>query len=414
MILAVILATLTQGPPLVTTSVDRARLVMGDALVFTIRTRTRSPQPLNFTLPPLAGFAIVGTHEVTDVSVGATAGDLLRTTVRQLTLRAERAGQLVIGPVRVRQGSRVATTTPITVTVDAAVGRAATLSPPARALLDAAPAPAREDQVALTVVVPSDSVLVGRQFDILVAAWFPRELRLRLRGQPRLTLPTPPGVWSYPEEAPDESVASRMVRGRWMDLYVAHRIVFPLEPGPLIIPPASVSYDVPVSFSIFSREERYALHSDSLSVVVLSRPAEGRPADDQQLVAEGLTLALAVTPPTTRTAEPVTAVATLAGIGNAPLWPEPAFKWPRGFRVYPAETQRAGRAAEWSHRREQDLQLSGRGRFSGDLRPSRGALPVLRLRGRDLLRRAGSATDPGCAGHSRPARGSRAAPVDAG
>jgi hypothetical protein len=34
----------------------------------------------------------------------------------------------------------------------------------------------------------------------------------------------------------------------------------------------------------------------------------------------------------------VTAVATVAGIGNAPLWLEPALQWPRGFRVYPAET----------------------------------------------------------------------------
>jgi tetratricopeptide (TPR) repeat protein len=188
------------------------------------------------------------------------------------------------------------------------------------------------------VVVPGDSVLVGRQFDILVAAWFPRELRLRLRGHPQLALPTPSGVWSYPEEAPNESVGSRLVRGRWMDLYVSHRIVFPLEPGQLTIPPATVAYEVPVSFSIFSREERYSLRSDSVPIVVLPLPAEGRPADDQRLVAEGLALTLSVSPAVTRAYEPVTAIATVAGIGNAPLWPEPALQWPRGFRVYPAET----------------------------------------------------------------------------
>jgi tetratricopeptide (TPR) repeat protein len=192
--------------------------------------------------------------------------------------------------------------------------------------------------VALTVVVPGDSVLVGRQFDILVAAWFPRELRLRLRGHPELALPTPPGVWSYPEEAPDEFVGSRLVRGRWMDMYVAHRIVFPLEAGPLTIPPASVAYEVPVSFSIFSREERYSLRSDSVSIVVLPLPAEGRPVDDQRLVAEGLAFSLSVAPAATGVDEPVTVSATVAGIGNAPLWPEPLLQWPRSFRVYPAET----------------------------------------------------------------------------
>jgi hypothetical protein len=123
-----------------------------------------------------------------------------------------------------------------------------------------------------------------------------------------------------------------------MDVYVAHRVLFPLEPGRLIIPPASVAYDVPVSFSIFSREERYSLHSDSVAITVLSLPADGRPADDQRLVGEGLALALSLTPSDTRAAEPVTAVATVTGIGNAPLWPEPAMQWPRGFRVYPTET----------------------------------------------------------------------------
>lgn len=339
MIFALALVVFAQGgPPLVTASVDRTRLTVGEALVLTLRTRTRAAQPLTVTLPALAGFAIVATHEVTDVSVGSGAGDMLRTTVRQLTLRADRAGQLVIGAVRAQQGRSAAATAPIQVIVDSAVGRTASLSPPARALLDAAVPPPRDDQVALSVVVRAESVVVGRQVDILLAAWFPRELRLRLRGHPQLTLPTPPGVWAYPEQVPDESVASRRVGSRWMDLYVTHRIVFPLEPGRLTIPPATVSYDVPVSFSIFSREERYSLRSDSTTLIVLPLPAEGRAADDQRLVAQDLALTLSLTPAVTRADEPVTAVATVAGIGNVPLWPEPALQWPRGFRTYAAET----------------------------------------------------------------------------
>src|SRR5439155_584241 len=82
--------------------------------------------------------------------------------------------------------------------------------------------------VALTVLVPGDTVLIGQQLDVLVAAWFPRDLRLRLRGQPRMTLPTPAGVWSYPEERPEEPVAARLVHGSWMDVYVLHEIMFPL------------------------------------------------------------------------------------------------------------------------------------------------------------------------------------------
>ncbi len=339
-----LIAQLQAGPPVVVASVDRTRLTVGDALVLTVRARTRSAQPLNLTLPPLAGFAIIATHEVTDVSLGSDAGggagvgSPLRTTMRQLTLRAERAGTLVIGPVRVQQGRAVVTTAAISITADKASRPAAALEAPARALLDRAPSPERGDQVALTVHMPADSVLVGQQLDVLVAAWFPRDVRLRLRSQPRLTLATPQGVWSYAEERPEESVAARLVQGRWMDLYALHEILFPLEAGRLLIPPASVEYGVPVSFSIFSREERYVLHSDSIAITVLAPPAAGRPEDDRQVAGEGLALALSVVPADTRVGEPITVLATVSGIGNATLWPEPALRWPTGFRAYPAET----------------------------------------------------------------------------
>ncbi len=343
MIAALWLIALAQrGAPLVTATVDRTRLSVGDALVLTVRARTRSTQTLTFALPPFAGFAIVATHEVTDVSLGARMGGaVLRTTLRQVTLRAERAGELVIGPVRVQQGATVVATQPIPIIAERASGPAAALSPSARGLLGAAPAPERGDQVALTVLVPGDTVLIGQQLDVLVAAWFPRDLRLRLRGQPRMTLPTPAGVWSYPEERPEEPVAARLVHGSWMDVYVLHEIMFPLAGAPLVIPPASVEYAVPVSFSIFSREERYALHSDSVALTVLPPPTEGRPPDDRQVAGQGLTLALSLVPGDVRVGEPLSVLATVSGIGNAALWPEPVLRWPAAFRAYEAETNTA-------------------------------------------------------------------------
>src|SRR2546425_12129326 len=64
--------------------------------------------------------------------------------------------------------------------------------------------------------VPGDSVLVGQQVDVIAAAWFPREVRERLRRAPILTMQTPEGVWAYPGAAPTAVAASRLVRGRWM------------------------------------------------------------------------------------------------------------------------------------------------------------------------------------------------------
>src|SRR5439155_1021060 len=128
----------------------------------------------------------------------------------------------------------------------------------------------------LSVILPSDTTLVGAQLDVIAAAWFPRELRTRLRRMPILTMQTPEGVWSYPGASPSEPAASRLVRGGWMDLFVAHQIVFPLAVGRVTIPPATVEYAVPVNFSFFSREERYSLKSDSVLVSVLPLPVAGR------------------------------------------------------------------------------------------------------------------------------------------
>lgn len=333
----------------VTASVDRTRLTVGDELMLTVRARTRSAEPIELTLPPLNGFAIVGSRDLTEVAMSGTAGSV-RTTVRELQLRAEQPGALLIGPVRARQGQSVVATDPILVTVDSASNRvAAALSPLARALLESAPPPApaqssrRADRVALTMLVPSDTVLAGQQVDLIAAAWIPRELRERMRRPPMLTLVTPEGVWAYPASTSSGVAAARLVSGRWMDLFIMHQIVFPLTPGKLIVPPASVEYALPVTFSFFSREERYALRSDSIAITVLPLPPvpTGLPGGDRgtSLVAQGLSLDLRIDPAATRVGEPIEAAVTIGGVGNVALWPEPVLKWPAGFRTYPAQTE---------------------------------------------------------------------------
>src|SRR5438876_4366843 len=289
-------------------------------------------------LPSLNGFAIVGSRDMTEVAISGASGSI-RTNVRELQLRAQQAGALLIGPVRARQGVSVVATEPSLVTVDSAADRTAlTLSPLARSLLESTPAPVsrRADRVALTMLVPSDTVYNGQQVDLIAAAWIPRELNQRMRRPPLLRLVTPEGVWAYPAATSSGVALSRQVGWRWMDLFIAHEVVFPLTAGRLVIPPASVEYALPVSFSFFSREERYTLRSDSIAITVLPLPP---PANATNVVREGLHLDLQIDPATSRVGEPVEASVTISGIGNVSLWPEPALKWPTGFRVYPAQTE---------------------------------------------------------------------------
>src|SRR2546427_668166 len=301
------------------------------------RARARTAEPVSLELPPLAGFLVLSTHEVIDVSVGGP-GAPVRTTVRELQLRATKVGTLLIGAVHARQGRVIVATDPIVVTVDSgAAGGPPALTPLARDLVDAAPPPERTDRVALTVVVPTDTVLAGQQLDVVATAWFPRELRNRLHRPPQVTIETPQRVWANPAARSSDVAASRLVRGSWLDLYVAHQVGFPLAAGRVVIPPASVEFAVPTTFSFFSREERYALQSDSVTIVVLPLPVEGRPADDQRVTGRGLVLALDVQPADARVGEPLEVTTTVAGVGNVALWPEPSLRWPPGFRPYPAE-----------------------------------------------------------------------------
>jgi len=325
-------------PPDVTARVDRTHVAAGEDLTLTIRARTRSAEPIGVVLPGLTGFTIVGSREVSEVTIEGVGGPV-RTTTRELQLRAGRPGTLVIGPVRVHQGNREVATDAVTVTVDSAAAvLGPAFSPSARRLVEAAREPARNDRVALSVILPGDSVLVGQQLDVVAAAWFPRELRARLRQAPILTLQTPEGVWSYPGAAPSEVALSRLVRGRWMDVFVAHQAVFPLAPGRIVIPPALVEYAVPATFSFFSREDRYSLRSDTVPVTVLAFPSRGGRTDDQRVAAQGLALDLGMDPASGRVGEPIALTATVSGVGNVALWPEPVIRWPPAFRAYAGET----------------------------------------------------------------------------
>jgi len=338
-ILSLVTALLVVQGAEVTASVDRTRLRVGEELMLTIRAHTRAADPVDIMLPTLNGFAIVGSRDMTEVAL--SGGGSIRTTVHELTLRAQQPGALLIGPVRARQGASVVATDPILITVDSAADRmTSTLSPLARSLLESTPAPVsrRADKVALTMLVPSDTVFAGQQVDLIAAAWIPRDLGERMRRPPLLTLVSPEGVWAYPTAASSGAALSRQVNGRWIDLFIAHQVVFPLVAGRLIVPPASVEYALPVTFSFFSREERYTLRSDSIAITVLPLPPANPPTN---VVGEKLSLDLQIDQTSTRVGEPVEAELTISGIGNVALWPapEPGLRWPTGFRSYPAQTE---------------------------------------------------------------------------
>jgi len=328
-----LLLLLQAGLPSVTANVDETRLSVGEEMVLTIRASGAADQPLELTLPQLDGFEITARSERTEVSLGGTA---TRTTDLEVRLRAVRAGTFRLGAVTVKQGSSSVRTAAITIVVSGA-GAALTMSPRLRSLLERAPPPRRPGEPALTLVASSDRVYVGEQVDVVTAAWFPRDLRARLRRPPTLAPPALAGVWSYPQATPPGIAASRQVGGTWYDLFVSHQIVFPLTPGQLELERASLQYSVPVAMQFFSQEERYTLESNAVTLTVLPLPEAGKPVGFAGAVGRRLTLSRTAGA-AVRAGEVLPVEVSIAGEGNVALWPAPDLAWPSGLRHYQDRT----------------------------------------------------------------------------
>ena len=220
--------------------------------------------------------------------------------------------------------------------VDVAANRAATastLSPRLRRLLDRG-LRRRPASRPWTSWSRTDTVRVGEQVDVATAAWFPRDLRLQLRRPPTLQPPVIDGVWSFPQTTPSGIAATRNIRGRWVDLFVAHQVVFPLVAGTIGIPRATLKYSTPVALQFFSQEERFALSSRVDTLVVLALPAAGRPAGFAGAIGSHLTIERHVSPPSATVGEGVAVELRLAGDGNTALWPNPELQWPEDVRAY--------------------------------------------------------------------------------
>ncbi len=329
------LAMLQQArPPELTVTLDRDEVAVGEEVLLTIRTRSASPLPIELRLGTADGFVIVSRTEGTSVNPNAAVS---RTKTIELRLRAIRSGQWKFGPFQARQGDTIAEVGALTVKVtdtgSAAV--AAQVNPRIKRLLEQARPPTAPGEVGLSLLVSATTATVGEQVDILTAAWFPRDLRLRLRRAPTLVPPDVEGMWSYPQPAPVGIAASRQVGGIWYDLFVAHQIAFPVRSGELTISPAQMQYSVPLALQFFSQEERFSVTSDSAHISVRPVPEEGRPAAFSGAVGTDLTLERILTPTTARAREPVNVSFVVAGKGNVTLWPAPEVGWPEGARAYP-------------------------------------------------------------------------------
>ena len=337
MVVFLLLFSLAFQQPQVTVQADRDAVLVGGEVTVTIIVTASGADRVTIDDPELGGLELLDHRQQTRVRM--LDGVPRRVTTRELTLRAMRPGQARIGTVRVRQGEIVSETSPILITVRAAeVAPSATLSSRVEPLLArTTPSTLPPDDVVLTVIRSSDAVIVGEQLDIVVVAWFPRDLRTQLRNPPTLEAPEVRGAWVYPRPAPAGVALSRNIGGRWYDLFVLHEVVFPLTAGTLEIGPASVSFSVPLSGSFLSRELRREAQSEPTSIAVGSLPSVGGDAGFGGAIGRDLEIGVDASAQELRQGDAARVRVEVVGLGNVSLWPEPGLDWPPGVKAYQQE-----------------------------------------------------------------------------
>jgi tetratricopeptide (TPR) repeat protein len=323
--------------PEVSATVDRTAVAPGDTVVLTIRVVARGNEPVRVAMPDLAGLELIDARESSRVQMRQSTAE--RVTVRVLRLRAVSVGRAVIGSVRVEQDARKGEAPAIAVEVTAT----ATPAPPAldrsiRQLIDRMSPPAA-GRVVVAVLPSRRSVVLGDQVDLVTVAWFPRDVRSRLRGIPTFEGPEVEGAWSYQHSGPAGVALSRRVGDTWYDLFVQYETVFPLQTGAVRVGRAAVSYSLPLTYSFLSRELRHVVQSDSMDIEVAGYPPAKRPAGFRGSAGGSLALRVEPTALDLTVGDARTFSVALEGRGNVSLWPEPEIRWPIGLRTYPGDVQ---------------------------------------------------------------------------
>ena len=323
---------------------DRTAMTLDDTLTVQITVQSEGGGDPDISLPEFEGFEIVGQQVQRPMQFSFSFG--ARTTVRASTiymfqLRPERAGVLVIKPVRAELDGVVKTSQPVRITVSAGSGSVPQPNAPdpnAQADPNAQSSPQTNNQQPQgNVQQPQGNVQDNTQFDpvafirTVVDNPTPYEgeqvtvtiylyVRDRLQANPAIkTEPTTDGLWLHdllsPQRQPEPS--RQLVGDTVFTAYPLRRFAaFPLHAGDVTIGPLAISIDTASVFDIFGPRRRNTIERSGLPTVlhVKPLPAAGRPQGE---IAVGrFQLAAKLDRNQAATGDAVTLTATVTGDGN--------------------------------------------------------------------------------------------------
>jgi hypothetical protein len=171
---------------------------------------------------------------------------------------------------------------------------------------------------------PDDSLFVGQQVDYRVDVLLNETARTRLRRNPTFFPPEMSAVLAYDVDIPRGMPKQGR---RCFETLSYRRALFPLFPGNVTIPPAVLTYSLPLTTSFFSREESFEIRSDSVRVVALEPPARDRPADYAGAVGT-VRISARLETTASRVGDPVVLTVRVNAAGNVKLLPRPSLELP--------------------------------------------------------------------------------------
>ena len=307
-----------------------------EPIVVTVEMSAPSTRPPRLVPPDFAELSVGRTTASTYVE---RDGGTPRVHVEiRYILEAARPGEYVIAPFEARLGgestrsraTRIFVRGPVGVTVPTIVTKAP---------FDATAS------VSVAATVTPDTVYVGEQTTYQVAVFIDEAIRNRLRRNPGFTPPELRSMLAYDLAPVRGSLPSRRVGDRRFEPHLYQRAVFPLVAGRHVVPPAELHYSLPLSYSFFSREEGRVLRTDSLILIALEPPADGRPADFSGAVGE-LSLDAAVRPARARVGDPAVLTLKVSGTGNINMLPRPSVALPWGALIPAQERVTIDRSSE--------------------------------------------------------------------
>ena len=181
-------------------------------------------------------------------------------------------------------------------------------------------------EVSFHAIAYPETVYVGGAVTYELGVFIADEMRQRLRRNPEFVPPELRSVLAY--DLPERGGARTVVReGRTYEVHVFRRALFPVAPGRINIPPARLTYAVPLGPSFFSREETRSLQSERVSIMAISPPEAGRPSSWNGAVGD-LALRATVATRRPRVGDPAVVTLRVSGSGNVHLWPRPVLALP--------------------------------------------------------------------------------------